>query len=202
MTTSSMALSWTIRSHFFDRMLLSSHGRWYHPRWLFKLGLVQRGVQSVPVCRSILTCWMVEPWNFFRDGVPTKYEAQKKSKLYPSWSQQVSVGKLMHASDAARRVIVLLHGSRRLLGFSLVGWSFRKIAWSCPFQKTCIYRRKMERKTGWKLESNLAPAKYLQNPRKFCELEPWHHEGFVVIRDNFPVLHVTMANLLVKYRDA
>ena len=27
MTTSSMALSWTIRSHFFDRMVLSSHGR-------------------------------------------------------------------------------------------------------------------------------------------------------------------------------
>ena len=27
MTTSSMALSWTIRSHFFDRMVLSCHGR-------------------------------------------------------------------------------------------------------------------------------------------------------------------------------
>lgn len=195
MTTSSMALSWTIRSHFFDRMLLSSHGRWYHPRWLFKMGLVQRGVQSVPVCRSILTCWMVEPWNFFRDGVPTKYEAQKKSKRYPSWSQQVSVGKLMHAFWCCQEGDRLASWLKETLGLF---W----IPWSCPFQKTCIYRRKMERKTGWKLESNLAPAKYLQNPRKFWELEPWHHEGFVVIRDNFPVLHVTMANLLVKYRDA
>ena len=167
------------------------------------MGLVQRGVQSVAVCRNILTCWMVEPWNFFRDGVPTKYEAQKKSKLYPRWwSQQVSVGKLMHAFWCCQEGDRLASWLKETLGLFSGGLEFQEIPWSCPFipfQNTCIYPSKMERKTGWKLEST---AKYLQNPRKFWELEPWHHEGFVVIRDNFPVLHVTMANLLVNYRDA
>lgn len=163
------------------------------------MGLVQRGVQSVAVCRNILTCWMVEPWNFFRDGVPTKYEAQKKFKLYPSWSQQVSVGKLMHAFWCCQEGDRLASWLKETLGLFSGGLEFQENSMELPLSKDGYLP---ERKTGWKLESNLAPAKYLQNPRKFWELEPWHHEGFVVIRDNFPVLHVTMANLLVKYRDA
>ena len=89
----------------------------------------------------------------------------KRQKDVQTFSKVKSAGKCgkndtCFLSDASRKVIVLLHGSRRLLGLSLVGWSLAQVTWSCPQKK--VYPR--NGKKEWvKVRKQPRPCKDLQS---------------------------------------